>query len=88
MNEKTNILQNVILENREKISISGIIEVKNFDEEIINLDTTLGELTIKGKDLHIAKTDVESGDIIIKGNIYGLVYNDNIKSGFWSKIFK
>lgn len=88
MNEKSNILQNIILENREKISISGIVEVRNFDEDIINLDTTLGELTIKGKNLHIAKMDVDSGDIIINGNIYGLVYNDNIKSSFWSKVFK
>ncbi len=88
MSENQNKIQNVILENREKISISGIKEVKNFDEEIINLDTELGELTIKGQNLHISKMDVESGDIRITGNIFGLIYNDNVKSSFWSKVFK
>ena len=88
MTESKNIIQNVILENREKISISGITEVKNFDDEIINLDTILGELTIKGKELHISKMSVDTGDITINGNIYGLVYNENTKTSFWSKLFK
>ena len=88
MSEKQTKLQNVILENREKITISGINEVKNFDEDVINLSTQLGELTIKGENLHITKMDVDSGDIMISGNIFGLVYNDSVKSSFWSKVFK
>ena len=47
--------QNIIMENRENLSISGIKSVENFDENIIVLQSDMGELTIKGEKLHIAK---------------------------------
>ncbi|MBQ7129050.1 MAG: sporulation protein YabP [Clostridia bacterium] len=71
---------NIIMESRNKISMSGINKVENFDENEIILITELGELTIKGSDLHISKMDVDIGDMIIDGNIIGLIYNETQKS--------
>ena len=89
MSEKQTKLQNVILENREKITISGINEVKNFDEDIINLSTQLGELTIKGENLHISKMDIDIGNLSVSGNFYGLIYNETSNSNsFFKRIFK
>lgn len=45
----------------------------------------MGELTIKGDNLHISKMDVDTGDLSVTGNIYGLIYNETVKSG---SIFK
>lgn len=83
MNEKK--LHNIIMENREKLSVSGIVKVENFDENAILLITEMGELTIKGDNLHISKMDVDTGDLSVTGNIYGLIYNETVKSG---SIFK
>lgn len=66
---------NVILENRKKLSLTGVIEVISFDEEKILLNTKLGALTIKGSGLKMNKLDVQNGDVIIIGDIGYIVYS-------------
>ena len=36
------------LEDRKKLTLSGVLEVVNFDDEKISLNTILGNLAIKG----------------------------------------
>ena len=38
---QTTIMQNLILENKEKLTITGTRDVLSFDDKIIILDTTL-----------------------------------------------
>ena len=80
------------LENRKKLTLSGVIEVMSFDEENIDLTTKLGNLTIKGEELKMNKLDVQNGDVIIIGNIASMVYNGKVskKNGesLLSKLFK
>lgn len=80
------------LENRKKLTLSGVIEVMSFDEEKIDLTTKLGNLTIKGEELKMNKLDVQNGDVIIIGNIASMVYNGKVskKNGesLLSKLFK
>ena len=57
-NINTNIVQNLILENRGKLSVSGVNDVLSFDDQIIIVETTLGLLTIKGEDLKINKLNI------------------------------
>ena len=47
----TNIIQNLVLENREKLSISGVQDVLSFDDQVVIVETDLGLLTIKGENL-------------------------------------
>ena len=61
--------QNIILENRKKLTISGITDVDSFDEKAVCLYTQLGELTIQGSELQIDSMSVETGDMIIEGEI-------------------
>ncbi|AEB74840.1 hypothetical protein ADU80_06395 [Clostridium botulinum] len=65
---------NLILENRNKLMITGIVEVVCFDEKIIILDTRLGTLTIKGEGLKVQKLDVQNGEVAISGHINSCVY--------------
>ncbi len=44
-------IQNVILENREKLTISGVLDVLSFDDQIVIVETELGLLTVKGENL-------------------------------------
>ena len=69
-------LHNIIMENREKISMSGIKKVDNFDDQSVILLTEMGELAIKGENLHISKMDVDTGDLKVTGKIHGLIYNE------------
>ena len=52
-NNLNNTFQNLILENREKLNVSGVLDVLSFDDQIIIVETSLGLLTIKGEDLKI-----------------------------------
>lgn len=85
--------QNLIMENREKISVTGVLDVESFDEEGIILHTELGVLIVKGEELHINKLDVESGELIIEGEIGSCTYTDQDHSksrglGFLGKMFR
>lgn len=73
--------QNLILENRRSLSISGITDVDSFDEREICLYTQLGELAIQGKELHIDSMSVETGDMTITGDIWSIVYGDRDRRG-------
>lgn len=67
----------VIMENRGKISVSGVIDVDSFNEESIIVQTDLGVLTIKGIDLHINKLNLENSELVVEGDVTSLVYSDN-----------
>ena len=66
-NINSSIMQNVVLENREKLSISGVNDVLSFDDQIVILETQLGLLTIKGENLRINKLSIDSEEVVIEG---------------------
>ncbi len=90
--QSSNIIQNIVLENREKLSISGVLDVLSFDDQIIIVETELGLLTIKGEDLRINKLSIDTSETIVNGNIMQIAYSENTVEkkgeGIFSKIFK
>lgn len=85
--------QNLILENREKLNISGVLEVGSFNEEYVMMLTELGELIVHGYNLKINKLNIDASEVLIEGNIQCCEYTDknNGKSrgkSIFSKIFK
>lgn len=81
MEEKKNsinssLMQNLVLENREKLSISGVNDVLSFDDQIVILETGLGLLTVKGENLRINKLSLDSEEVIIEGEINNLSYSE------------
>ena len=55
VNLNTNIVQNLVLENRGKLSVSGVNDVLSFDDQVVMVDTELGLLTVKGENIRINK---------------------------------
>jgi len=92
MSNINNIVQNIVLENREKLNITGVLDVLSFDDQIVILETELGLLTVKGENLRINKLSLDSSKVIIDREINQLSYSekDNIEKsgGFLNKIFK
>ena len=88
----TNIIQNLVLENRNKLSISGVLDVLSFDDQIVIVETELGLLTVKGGNLRINKLIIDTSEVIIEGEIDSLTYSqkniDKKGEGLLSKIFK
>ena len=92
LNQKSNIIQNLILESREKLNISGALDVLSFDDQIVIVETHLGLLTVKGDDLRINKLNIDSEEVVVEGNIGSLSYSDKgidkKENSFFGKIFK
>ena len=75
MEEKTGLSHQVVLNDRNRGSLTGILDVISFDENTIVLDTDMGMLTIKGKDLHVSRLTLDKGEIDIEGRPESLVYS-------------
>ena len=83
--------QNIKIENRKSVTISGVNSVKSFDSEEFILDTKLGVLEIEGKDLVLGKMDLENGEVLIKGLIDKVEYSTkekNKKESLVKRLFK
>ena len=95
-----NIVQNIVLENREKLNVSGVNDVLSFDDQVVMIDTELGLLTVKGENIRINKLSLAPGEVkslsasvIVDGEISSLTYSQKVpeKNGgtsLLSKIFK
>lgn len=86
-------VQNLILENREKLSISGVVDVESFNDECVIIETELGVLIVRGEDLHISKLNLDSSELNIEGDIISCEYTDIDSSkskgfGFFGKMFR
>ena len=91
-NMNTNIVQNLILENRNRLNISGVLDVLSFDDQIIIVETELGMLTVKGDNLRINKLSIDTSEVIVEGEVISLIYSnkdlDKKGESFLGKIFK
>ncbi len=88
-----NIVQNIVLENREKLNVSGVNDVLSFDDQVVMIDTELGLLTVKGENIRINKLSLDTSEVIVDGEISSLTYSQKVpeKNGgtsLLSKIFK
>ena len=92
INVNTNIIQNIVLENRKKLSVSGVNDVLSFDDQVVMIDTELGLLTVKGENIRINKLSLDTAEVIIEGEISNLSYSQNKQEKntgtLLSKIFK
>lgn len=83
----------LVLQNRSAGSITGIADVVSFDENAVVLDTDMGLLTIRGKELHVSRLTLEKGEVDVDGTIDSLTYSSNNalrKSGesLFTRLFK
>ena len=78
----------VRLENREKLSVAGVLDVAGFDENTVLLSTALGDLMLRGEGLRIEKIDLESGRLELRGRLTELRYEEApAPGGWWSRLF-
>ena len=92
-NNNTSVIQNLILENREKLNVSGDLDVLSFDDHVVIIETELGLLTVKGENLRINKLNIDTSETIVEGDICSMAYSENKnsdknKTSIISKIFK
>lgn len=80
----------VVMEERRRLSVSGVEDVERFDENTIVLSTTQGAMTVTGENLHIEKLSLDGGDLKVEGEIESLVYEEDRGStgGFFARLLR
>ena len=81
----------LILEDRERLSVSGVEEVESFDENTIVMLTNRGTLIVRGEELHIEKLSLDGGDLKVEGDVDSLTYEDSRdrqSGGLFARLFR
>ena len=91
MDERKRTGHRVSLEEREHLSLTGVMDVEEFNEDGIKAETEMGLIVVKGRELSVTRLDLEAGELEIEGEVESLEYNDRgagINGSFFSRIFK
>ena len=66
----------ITLENREKITISQVLDVDAFDEDILWANLKDGGIELTGEKLNIERLDLQEGILVVTGKICSFSYTD------------
>lgn len=81
--------QQLVLNDRKKLKITGVSDVESFSETLVSVSTCMGKMNIKGEGLKISKLDTDEGELIIDGKINSAEYTKKKeKTNFFESIFK
>ncbi len=83
--EQTSVTQNVMLCNRESMTVTGVREVLSYDEEGAVFDTELGRLCVDGEGIALTRLDLSRNEADITGKINALAYVEKKAKGFFGK---
>ena len=82
----------LVLDRREKATVTGVKDVISFDEKEILLQTEFGKMTVKGEGLHVKRLTLEKGEAELEGQVNGLLYSAvgsvEEEGGFLNRLFR
>ena len=78
----------LILDERQRLTVTGVQEVAEFNEDAVSVHTVKGLLTVRGTGLRVDKLEKEAGELRISGTISDLIYEDAGPGGFFTKLFR
>lgn len=92
MEEKHNSMNHrLVINDRERVSITGVTDVISFDTDVVIIETEMGTLTIKGVDLHVNRLNLDKEELDLDGEVESMEYSDGSRyrsGGSWmSKLF-
>ncbi len=78
------------IDNRERISITGVSDVESFNEQEVVLSTEQGPLILTGEGLHITRLNLDEGQLVVGGTIGGVEYEaqQTGRGGLFSRVFR
>lgn len=78
----------LILDERKKLTVSGVEEVVNFDEGQISVQTVQGLLVVRGENLRVDALEKSTGELSASGLVTELEYEETGPRGkLWGRIF-
>lgn len=81
MAEMQQLPHRLTLDERKKLTVTGVTEVVSFDENNVILRTALGTLIVQGQGLQLKQLTLEGGNVAVDGEIGSLVYEQTRQAG-------
>ena len=69
------------LNERKKLTVTGVTEVVSFEENAVILKTALGTLMVQGQQLQLKTLSLEGGQVDVEGTVSALVYEELRSAG-------
>ena len=85
--ERLTMPHKLTLDQREKLTMTGITEVISFDETAVVLRTELGALHVQGADLKLKTLSPEGGQVAVTGTVTAIVYEQPRNGGMLRRLF-
>lgn len=77
------------LDERSKLTVTGVSEVVSFDDTAAVLHTSRGTLVVQGDQLQLKTLSPEGGQVVVEGNVTQLLYEHTAqKGGFFSRLLR
>ena len=73
---------------RKSLTLTGATEVVSFDENAVVLKTSLGTLTVHGRQLQLKNLSPEGGQVAVDGVISALIYEEPRPAGGLRRLFR
>ena len=74
------------LDERSRLTMTGVTEVVSFDDTTVVLRTALGDLEVQGQELKLKALSPEGGQVAVDGHINALYYEEpRQKRSFWGR---
>ena len=70
------------LDERKKLTMTGVTEVVSFDEDTVVLHTSLGTLIVQGRQLQLKTLTLDGGNVAVEGEVAALHYEEP-RQGKW-----
>jgi sporulation protein YabP len=76
------------LEERKRLTMTGVTEVLRFEDTAVVLRTVLGTMLIEGQQLKLKTLSLEGGQVAVDGQIFALVYEEPREDSLWQRLWR
>ena len=74
--QKLELPHKLTLDERNRLTMTGVTEVVSFDDDAIVLRTSLGLLAVQGSGLKLKTLSLEGGQVAVDGRVSSLQYEE------------
>ena len=74
------------MEDRGKLTMTGVSEVLSFEDTSVVLRTELGTLVVQGRDLQLKTLSTDGGQVAVEGSVTALVYEEPRQGGWLRRL--
>lgn len=87
--QKPELPHKLTLDERSRLTMTGVTEVVSFDDDAIVLRTSLGLLVVQGSGLKLKTLSLEGGQVAVDGRVSSLQYEEpRPERNLWQRLLR